>query len=106
MSSSETTDTETETPIDEANLEEMNEKQKKISEHLVDEVQENDGDLFTRSKEIGRAVGLSAKEVGTNLKIASENLDCLSIDKWAKCSSTTWKITPQDDEDQTEDTED
>lgn len=50
------------------------------------------GKKYFRSKHIAAATGLSAKEVGSNLKILQEMLDDISIVRWGYAGSTTWLI--------------
>jgi hypothetical protein len=68
----------------------LSEKQRRILDYLRDHV---DTQTYFKSRLIGEAVGLSAKEVGTNMA-AIQNGDCaLSVEKWGYSSSTTWKVT-------------
>ena len=68
----------------------LSEKQHRILEYL----REHAGNkTYFKSRLIGEALGLSAKEVGTNMT-ALQNGDCaLSVEKWGYSSSTTWKVT-------------
>jgi hypothetical protein len=52
------------------------------------------GRHYFKSKYIARDLGLSSKEVGTNLGILSEVCDDLRIVRWSYSSSTTWLVTP------------
>jgi hypothetical protein len=52
------------------------------------------GKHYFKSKYIARDLGLSSKEVGTNLGILSEVCDDLRIVRWSYSSSTTWLVTP------------
>jgi hypothetical protein len=68
----------------------LSEKQHRILEYLHKHA---DTQTYFKSRLIGEAVGLSAKEVGTNMA-AIQNGDCsLSVEKWGYSSSTTWKVT-------------
>jgi hypothetical protein len=50
---------------------------------------------YFKSKYIANDLGLSSKEVGTNLGILSEICDDLKIVRWSYSSSTTWMVTPR-----------
>ncbi|MFB6124672.1 MAG: hypothetical protein ABEJ59_01770 [Halanaeroarchaeum sp.] len=64
-------------------------KQRSILEYLREHAQTK---TYFKSRLIGDALGLSAKEVGTNMPAVVEAAD-LSIEKWGYSSSTTWKVT-------------
>lgn len=69
---------------------ELTEKQQRILEYLENHV---DAKTYFKSRVIGSELGLSAKEVGTNMTaIARENTG-ISVEKWGYSSSTTWKVT-------------
>ncbi|WP_267643747.1 DUF7123 family protein [Haloarchaeobius amylolyticus] len=71
----------------------LNEKQQRILQYLSAQVGYQ---TYFKSRLIGEAVGLSAKEVGSNLaQILQSNRDVgLDIEKWGYSSGTTWKVTP------------
>lgn len=73
-------------------FEELNDKQQSIIRYLAQQT-DKDGETYTRSKKIANAINLSSREVGTNLNIAREKIDFLSIEKWGRSNSTTWKIS-------------
>lgn len=50
------------------------------------------GNHYFKSKYIAKDLGLSSKEVGTNLGILSGECKNLKIEKWGYSKSTTWKI--------------
>ncbi|MDY6932578.1 MAG: hypothetical protein SVJ22_11775 [Halobacteriota archaeon] len=50
------------------------------------------GRRYFKSKYIAKDLGLSSKEVGTNLGILSEECEELNIEKWGYSKSTTWKV--------------
>ncbi|UWG47269.1 Uncharacterized protein HSRCO_0981 [Halanaeroarchaeum sp. HSR-CO] len=64
-------------------------KQQRILEYLRGKAQTK---TYFKSRVIGDALGLSAKEVGTNMPAIS-NAEGLEIEKWGYSSSTTWKVT-------------
>ncbi|MCP1661812.1 MAG: hypothetical protein D5R99_05660 [Methanocalculus sp. MSAO_Arc1] len=68
-----------------------NETQDRILKYLRGGIQK--GRHFFKSKYIARDLGLSSKEVGTNLAILSEICDDLEIKRWSYSNSTTWMVT-------------
>ncbi|KAF1073638.1 hypothetical protein [Methanogenium sp. MK-MG] len=53
------------------------------------------GKHYFKSKYIAKDLGLSSKEVGTNLAILSEICDELDISRWSYSNSTTWRVLPR-----------
>jgi hypothetical protein len=51
------------------------------------------GKNFFKSKYIAREIGLSSKEVGTNMGILAEICPEFSIQKYSYSNSTTWLVT-------------
>ncbi|MDO9522580.1 MAG: hypothetical protein Q7J08_02590 [Methanocorpusculum sp.] len=72
-------------------LERYNETQAKILGYLKAGVSK--GGRFFKAKYIAKDLGLSSKEVGTNLAILSEICDELDISRWSYSNSTTWMVT-------------
>lgn len=68
----------------------LSEKQRRILQYLRTEA---DGVTYFKSRLIGRELGLSAKEVGTNMRAIAENDTGVEVEKWGYSSSTTWKVT-------------
>jgi hypothetical protein len=64
-------------------------KQQTILEYLRTEAQTQ---TYFKSRVIGEALDLSAKEVGTNMPAVADAAE-LSVEKWGYSSSTTWKVT-------------
>ncbi|MDY6965222.1 MAG: hypothetical protein SVM80_04540 [Halobacteriota archaeon] len=62
----------------------------KILVYLIDGLDK--GKRYFKSKYIAQDLGLSPKEVGTNLGILSEECESLKIEKWGYSKSTTWKV--------------
>jgi len=62
----------------------------RILAYLLDGIKK--GNHYFKSKYIARDLGLSSKEVGTNLGILSGECGKLRIEKWGYSKSTTWKI--------------
>jgi hypothetical protein len=53
------------------------------------------GKYYFKSKYIAKDLGLSSKEVGTNLAILAEICEELDISRWSYSNSTTWRVTPR-----------
>jgi hypothetical protein len=70
----------------------MNEKQSEIVEYLESKVE--DGKCYFKSKFMSDELGMSSKEIGTNMLRLSERCEELSIEKWSYASATTWKVQP------------
>lgn len=51
------------------------------------------GKAFFKSKYIARELGLSSKEVGSNMAILAETCPEFSIEKYSYSNSTTWLVT-------------
>ena len=68
----------------------LSEKQRRILEYLKANV---DDQTYFKSRLIGAALGLSAREVGANM-VALEDGDYeVDIERWGYSSSTTWMVT-------------
>jgi hypothetical protein len=70
-----------------------NETQHRIVQHLASGLRR--GKHYFKSKYIAKELGLSPKEVGTNMAILSEICQELAIIKWSYSNSTTWLVTPR-----------
>jgi hypothetical protein len=70
--------------------EQYNHSQEAIIEYLKNGIKE--GKRFFKSKYIARDLGMSPKEVGTNMKILSDECGDLRIEKWSYSKSTTWRV--------------
>jgi hypothetical protein len=77
------TETETELAAD------LNEKQQRIVDYLLTEA---DGTAYFKSRLIGEALDMSAKEVGANMRAVKEAAP-FEVEKWGYSSGTTWKVT-------------
>ena len=53
------------------------------------------GKHYFKSKYIAKELGLSPKEVGTNMAILSQMCKELAIIKWSYSNSTTWMVSPK-----------
>ncbi|PSP93638.1 hypothetical protein BRC91_08560 [Halobacteriales archaeon QS_4_62_28] len=68
----------------------LSEKQHRILEFL----RENAGSqTYFKSRLIGNELGLSAKEVGTNMTAIEGGEFDIDVEKWGYSSATTWKVT-------------
>jgi hypothetical protein len=70
-----------------------NENQVTLINYL--KTQLNNGRCFLKSKYIAKELGLSSKEVGTNMAILSEICNDFSIERYSYSNSTTWLVTPE-----------
>jgi hypothetical protein len=68
----------------------LSEKQRRILDHLREHADEQ---TYFKSRLIGEAVDLSAKEVGTNMPAIQAGEFGLEVEKWGYSSSTTWMVT-------------
>lgn len=69
-----------------------NETQHKIVRYLQSGLEK--GKHYFKSKYIAKDLGLSSKEVGTNMAILAEICQELTIVKWSYSNSTTWMVSP------------
>ncbi|MFB6152805.1 MAG: hypothetical protein ABEJ27_00990 [Halodesulfurarchaeum sp.] len=65
-------------------------KQERLLEYLRSEATET---TYFKSRLIGDELGLSAKEVGTNMPAVADAASDLEIEKWGYSAATTWKVT-------------
>ena len=65
-------------------------KQRRILNYLHEQV---DSQTYFKSRLIAEELGMSAKEVGTNMPPLVESDVDLSIEKWGYSSGTTWMVT-------------
>lgn len=69
---------------------ELTEKQHRILRYLRERV---DDRTYFKSRLIGDDLGMSAKEVGTNMPALVDGDLGVDVEKWGYSSSTTWKVT-------------
>ncbi|PWR70443.1 hypothetical protein ACKUB1_15485 [Methanospirillum stamsii] len=69
-----------------------NENQITLINYLKEQV--HNGRCFLKSKYIAKDVGLSSKEVGTNMAILSEICPEFLIERYSYSNSTTWLVSP------------
>lgn len=68
----------------------LSEKQRRILDYLKANV---DDQTYFKSRLIGASLGMSAREVGTNM-VALEDGDYeVVVERWGYSSSTTWMVT-------------
>jgi hypothetical protein len=70
-----------------------NETQHKIVLYLNSGITK--GKHYFKSKYIAKDLGLSPKEVGTNMAILADICKELDIIRWSYSNSTTWMVTPR-----------
>ncbi len=68
----------------------LTDKQERILTYLQREGQTR---TYFKSRLIGDALGLSAKEVGSNMRAIREEDLAIDVEKWGYSSGTTWKVT-------------
>lgn len=68
----------------------LTEKQRRILQYLRKNAATK---TYFKSRLIGDELGLSAKEVGANMRSVQEATLELTIEKWGYSSGTTWKVT-------------
>jgi DNA-binding MarR family transcriptional regulator len=73
-----------------ADTTDLTEKQRHILRYLREHVEKR---TYFKSRLIGEELGLSAKEVGTNMPALEGGGFGLDIEKWGYSSGTTWKVT-------------
>lgn len=73
-----------------ASATDLNEKQRRILGYLREHAETQ---MYFKSRLIAEDLGLTAKEVGANMRsILNGDVD-LEIEKWGYSSGTTWKVT-------------
>lgn len=73
-------------------MSEFTDEERRILDHLRDGVEA--GQRYFRAKNIAGNLGLSAKQVGVRLPRLAEKADEVSIEKWGRSRSTTWRVEP------------
>lgn len=67
----------------------LNDKQKRILGYLREHA---DSKTYFKSRLIANDLGLTAKEVGTNMRALETGEFDVSVEKWGYSSSTTWMV--------------
>ena len=68
----------------------LSEKQRRILGYLRANAADR---TYFKSRLIAEEVGLSAKEVGSNMRALLDGDVGITIEKWGYSSGTTWKVT-------------
>lgn len=68
----------------------LTEKQRRILAHLREEAPAR---RYFKSRLIAEALGMTAKEVGTNMVAIRDGDVGVSVEEWGYSSSTTWEVT-------------
>jgi len=68
----------------------LTDKQQRILSYFRREM---DAQMYFKSRIIGQDIGLSAKEVGANIGAIRDGEFGLTIERWGKSGSITWKVT-------------
>lgn len=68
----------------------LSDPQRTIVQHLKDGVAR--GSAFFKSRQIAEATDLSAKQVGVHLGLLADECDELTVERWARSTSTTWRV--------------
>jgi hypothetical protein len=68
----------------------LSEKQQNILRYLRTNAAEQ---TYFKSRLIAEELGLSAKEVGANMRTIIDGEHDVTIEKWGYSSGTTWKVT-------------
>lgn len=68
----------------------LSDKQRRILEYLRENAATQ---TYFKSRLIGEELGLSAKEVGTNMTALQRGEFDVDVEKWGYSSATTWKVT-------------
>jgi hypothetical protein len=67
----------------------LTDKQQRILQYLREN---GDTQTYFKSRLIGEDLGLTAKEVGTNMTAIADGDFDVGVEKWGYSSSTTWKV--------------
>lgn len=68
----------------------LTDKQRRILQYLRSHVETTS---YFKSRLIGEELGLSAKEVGTNMTAICEGDFDVHVERWGYSSGTTWKVS-------------
>jgi hypothetical protein len=73
-------------------MSEYTKEERRILAYLSESVSR--GERYFRSKNIAKAIGLSAKQVGARLPQLDDKSEEVEIEKWGRSRSTTWRVEP------------
>lgn len=68
----------------------LSDKQRRILDYLRDHA---DTKTYFKSRLIGQELGMTAKEVGTNMTAIADGDFTVEVERWGYSSSTTWRVT-------------
>ncbi|PSQ25934.1 hypothetical protein BRD03_12720 [Halobacteriales archaeon QS_9_68_17] len=68
----------------------LTDKQQRIVQYLREKGQTK---TYFKSRLIGDALDMTAKEVGTNMTAIQNSAQGVDVEKWGYSSSTTWKVS-------------
>ena len=68
----------------------LSDKQRRILTYLRDHADEK---TYFKSRLIGQELGMTAKEVGTNMTAIADGDFQVEVERWGYSSSTTWQVT-------------
>jgi biotin operon repressor len=68
----------------------LSSKQLRILEYLRERA---DSETYFKSRVIGQELGLSAKEVGANMRAIRDGEYGIDVSKWGYSSGTTWQVS-------------
>ncbi|PSQ16184.1 hypothetical protein BRD00_12000 [Halobacteriales archaeon QS_8_69_26] len=68
----------------------LSDKQRRILQYLREKGQTK---TYFKSRLIGEELGMTAKEVGTNMTAIRRGEFDVDVEKWGYSSGTTWKVT-------------
>jgi hypothetical protein len=68
----------------------LSDKQQRILRYLREHA---DTKTYFKSRLIGDDLGMTAKEVGTNMTAIADGEFDVDVEKWGYSSSTTWQVT-------------
>ena len=69
---------------------ELTSKQRRILQYLRENAATK---TYFKSRLIGKELGMTAKEVGSNITALQDGDVDVEIEKWGYSSSTTWKVS-------------
>ncbi|MFB6110426.1 MAG: hypothetical protein ABEJ60_06080 [Halodesulfurarchaeum sp.] len=71
-------------------MSDFTEEEQRILSHLRESVSR--GQEYFRARNIAESLGLSSKQVGVRLSNLAEKAEDVSIEKWGRSRSTTWRV--------------
>lgn len=73
-------------------MSDFTEEERQILDHLRERARS--GNRYFRAKHIAEALGLTSKQVGVRLARLAEDAEDVTIEKWGRSRSTTWRVEP------------